>query len=206
MQKPLDFLKKINNPLTYAIALCTVGLAFIILPNFVIDIVMMVIGALLIASAVLTIALSGEGTRGSLIDLFLRRGVLLRSLLVLILGIVLITVRSSVSETVLDVLGGVIGLYALFKLIHPSHSTASRNFLWWVRTVWLIILIFIGIVLFLFPIWPKITAGIAALAVGIKLIFDAVGRNKAAGEEGRSDDASGKSGDYYTDDFVDKSE
>ena len=204
MHKLLNFLKTFNKPIVYAIALSIIGIAFIFLPRFILDVSMTVIGVLIIVLSLIAIATLGEGAHTSLLALFTRGGSLLSSMLVLALGVILVTVRSSVTETLCDIASAVLGLYAVFSIIRPSHRCAEQNTAWWLRTAGYVLIALIGVALSVIPISPKITAGAIAIVIGIVIIVRTISKKRI--QDGTNSAQNSTSSDYYTTDFIDKSE
>ena len=74
------------------------------------------------------------------------------------------------------------------------------------RGIVLVSLVVLGTVVAVFPFWPKITAGVALLAFGLKLVYDIISdmpKNRG-GKAKRQADKHPQ--DIYSTDFVDKSD
>ena len=211
MQIIKKFIKKLDNPLVYGALIFLVGVAFIVLPEDILDIPIIIAGAV-ISLVGLTLALLPLGERQEGVISSLRMGLAMaKGGVIALLGVSLIIVRSGVSETVCDVLGVCIALWCATRLFRPSHLFRERSTLWFVESIAYVIFALGGLVILIFPLWPKLTAGIAILAVGAWLIYDGIramiqtGKAKPRdGEMGKAYVTRGK--DVYSSDFIDRSE
>lgn len=211
MHKVRDFFKKLNNPLIHGITFVIIGLAFILLPLSILDVTVAVIGAVVFIFGLFNIIFIGrEAAANPLIAIF-GGGALMRGIIEIVFGISLILIRSAVGETVCDVLGILIMLYSGFKLLRISIRSAYHGTHYRLELALYSILLAIGLFVLIFPLYPHATAGGALIAVGAKLIADSVTaiRDKKDGKSASTTvERGGKlnTGDYYTDDFVDKSD
>ena len=210
MHKVRDFFKKLNNPLTFGITFALIGLAFILLPSAILDITVALIGAIVFLFGLFNIIFIGREATTNPLAALLGGGALMKGIIEIVFGISLIIIRSAVGETVCDVLGVLIMLYSGFKLFRISIRSAYHGRHFRLELALYSILLAIGLFVLIFPLYPHATAGGALIALGAKLIADAVTRLRDKRQrEGASQPAErgGKlnTGDYYTDDFVDKS-
>ena len=202
------FWKKLGDPIFQAIAMCVAGLAFIILPDKVLDTVILVLGALVCAVAVGLIA--AWSLDAAQYPVFMRHAAILKSSVMMIFGISLMLVRSSVSRPVCIILGVLLSLYSLFRLTRPERNViVERTAGWYFEWAILVFFIFLGALIAIIPLWPKITAGIAMLAFGSKLLSDSlVRRARARRANPPAKRAKGKKEkrDIYDAHFIDKSD
>ena len=211
MQNMREFFKKLNNPITYGIAFVVIGLAFILLPDMILDITITVIGALIFIFGLLNIIFIGREATAHPIVAILGGGTILIGIMQIIFGVSLMIVRSAVGGTVCDVLGVLIMLYAGFKLFKISLKSAYHGRNYRIELTLYSLLLAIGLFVLIFPLYPHITAGGALIAVGAKLLADAIatkydknGKSEAPGSAENREKLN--TGDYYTNDFVDKSD
>ena len=192
MQKLFEFLRKLNTPLAYAIALIIIGALFILLPSAVLDILILLFGVLLILFSLIRITIYVSDKRGGVISFELLTDILLG-----ICGVALTSMQSGVTHLICRVLGLIISLYALAKLLRHSKTVQIRDRRFWLTAAVYIALVVVGLWLGFFPLWPKVMAGIAALILAGKFIHDYIETKR---------DAHGKmeNGVFYTDDFEDK--
>ena len=206
MQKLLNFLKKLAHPIPSSALLCAAGVSFIVIPSALLDVVILVIGALIAALGISIItACAVESERGLGL---VRYGGIFRGSLILLLGVSLMIMRSGVSSWVCTVLGILLTLYGIFKLSRPGRIVIDRSAGWYVETVVLVVIIILGVAIAIFPEYPKVTAGVAMLVFGLKMLSDAI--IKITKSRGNTPPRVKKSRkikeDYYTTDFVDKSD
>ena len=206
-----DFFQKLNNPTTYGISFIIIGLAFILLPAFILDVTVAIIGALVFIFGLLNIIFIGREATANPLAAILGGGTVIKGAMQIIFGISLMLVRSAVSDTVCDVIGVIIMLYAAFKLFRISLRSAWHGRHYRLELTLYLILLAVGLFVLLFPLYPHITAGGALISIGAKLLTDAIAqyRDKKASRGNRDSSESGgklNTGDYYTDDFVDKSD
>lgn len=206
--KKLAFLfNKLNNTLTYAIFMCVAGISFIAMPLYVLDVTILILGACVSLVAVCLIvgwALDKSGK-----DPLARHADIVKSSLMLVYGISLMLVRSSVSRGVCVALGVLLTLYSVLRLMRPIRNlTVERTTAWYVEGAVLFILMILGIVIAILPFRSKITAGVAMIAFGGKLLSDfiAAHRRKKQNAPPRVKKSAKKPRDIYDADFVDKSE
>ena len=212
MKNVLFRLRKLNNPFTYSIAMCAAGLAFVILSKSILDLIILVVGGVISLLAIALIAawaFAPEKERG--IPL-IRHGAIIKSSILLLFGISIMLIRSSVSRTVCIILGIILSLYSVFRLSRPSRIVVERDFRWYLEGIVLVFFIFLGASIAIFPLWPKITAGIALLALGAKLLVDEILIRVKNGKKTRTRAKKSAPGqkrsrptNIYSDDFVDKS-
>ncbi len=195
MHKIIEFLKRINTPLALSIVLIIFGLSFVLLPEGVLDIAVAVIGAILLTFGIVLFATSG-GSDGA-VSRPSRRDTAL-SVAIAIGGLALITMQSGVSVVICRVLGTVMLIYSALNLYKFNKTHPERDGAFWWETITSSIIILLGAWLGFFPSFPRLMSGIALIAVGIKMLIGALRPPK----RGSSD---GAKGDYYTDDFEDKS-
>lgn len=195
MQNVLKFLKKLDTPLTYAIASLVAGLAFLLLPTLVLDILLVATGACVTLLAILHLAID-LAERGARPFLMLE---VIRDIMFAVVGVSLCVLRSDISDTVCRLLGGIITLYTLFRLYKLSGVTEHER-AWWAELIITIVIAVFGAWLMLFPVYSQIMTGVALLIVGAKFFIEAWKRKAPKKPKGGTDD----NGDYYTDDFVDK--
>ena len=225
------FLKKLNNPITYAVAMCASGLAFIILPYGILDVSILILGALISTLAACLIAAWALSPEDPDMPPLMRQGAIFKSSAMLAFGVMLMLVRSSISRSVCTILGILLALYSIFRLSRPSRNTVERGAAWYIEGVILVSLIMIGSLVSIIPFMPKLTAGIAMLAFGAKLIYDAAtralrlrrarrarqGKSSAEAKATRAGTGSAKAKgaprrakraprDIYSTDFVDRSD
>ena len=208
MHKVQEFLRKLNNPVVYAIAFSIIGIAFIALPPEILDIAIAVIGAIILLFGMLNVAFIGYGEPRIIFVSILRSGALIRASVEMLFGLSLILIRSGVSERICDVLGILISLYSLYKLFRISIRFSRKNARTVLEIIAYMLLFGIGSFILIFPYYPRIMAGIAMLAIGAKLLTNILARSAGAPRDSdKPDTGSGRSSgtDYYTDDFVDKS-
>lgn len=208
MNKLLLFFRKLNNPITYASAMCLSGAAFIALPSRALDVVILIYGALISLVAICLSAAWALAPDDGSVTTLMRHGALVKSSLMLVFGISLMLVRSSVSRSVCATLGILLALYSIFRLSRPARSTLERGASWYVEGVILVLLILLGATVAIIPMWPKITAGVALLAFGLKPIYDIVSDALKRRKRmlGRPKGARSRPRDIFSDDFIDKSD
>ena len=206
-----EFFKKINNPTTYGASFVIIGLAFILLPDMILDITITVIGALVFLFGLLNIIFIGREATANPIIAILGGGTILKGIIQIVFGVSLMIVRSAVGETVCDVLGVLIMLYAGFKLLKISLKYAYHGRNYRLELTLYSLLLAVGLFVLIFPLYPHITAGGALIAVGAKLLADAISTKydksgKSENPESTAPHEKLNTGDYYTNDFVDKSD
>ena len=208
MKNIANLLRKLNNPLAYSSVMCAAGVAFIALPSGVLDIVILALGAIICLARVSLIAASALAPYDDDEIPLMRHASVLKASLMLLFGISLMLVRSSVSRPVCITLGVLLALYSLFRLSRPSRSTPERGAGWYIEGIILIALALLGALVAVFPLYPTITAGVAMLAFGAKLTYDAleekVKRRRATRSAKKADRK--RPGDVYSTDFTDKSD
>lgn len=206
MEKLAFAFKKLNSPIVYAAAACASGIAFIALPSELLDIVILALGALISLISVCALSAWAFAKDTGEVSPLARRGALLKSSLMLLFGISLMLVRSSVSRSVCTTLGILLVLYSLFRLCRPARTTLIRKASWYIEGIVLVFLILLGATVAIIPFWPKITAGVALLAFGLKLVCDMVPNAiKKRGNRAKRQTKSSPC-DIYSTDFVDKSD
>lgn len=208
MKKLAGLLKKLNSPITYGVATCAAGLAFIILPEALLDTVILILGAAIALVATCLIAVWAFDPRSEELSLLARHGAIIKSSLLLLFGSGLMLVRSSVSRPVCIILGILLALYSIFRLSRPGRSIVERSVGWYAEGIALVLFIFLGAVVVILPFWPKVTAGVAMVAFGGKLLFDSIvkGVKNRKDTHPRVKKSPKKRADIYTTDFIDKSD
>ena len=195
MEIILEKLKKFDTPLVWGIAAAVFGVCFILLPEAVLDVLLLITGILVIAIAILR--LISLLTRPSRSISFIISTVI--NVIVLLFGISLATSRSGYAYSICTTLGAYLALLSLFRLVTAHRIPASgRDRTWWRGTVISALMLVLGLWLLIYPLWPKILAGVALLLLSAEFLLRAKGR----GSSGIADAAR----DVFEGSFVDRSD
>ena len=172
MEIILEKLKKFDTPLVWGIASAVFGVCFILLPEKVLDILLLITGIHVIALAVLR--LISLLTRPSRTVSFIISVVI--NAIVLLFGITLATARSGYAYSICTTLGAYLGVLSLFRLV-TAHRVApsERDKNWWINTAISITMLVMGLWLVIYPVWPKILAGVALLVLSAEFLLRAKG-------------------------------
>lgn len=186
--------------------MCLSGSAFIILPPSILDLVILVIGASVCFVAAVLIAAWAFAEEEGGISMLARRLAIGKAIVLLVFGAGLMLVRSSVSRTVCIILGVLLAMYSLFRLTRPGRAVVERTAGWYAEGIVLVGLMLLGAMVAILPFRPQLTAGIALLAFGAKLLADAIERSIKR-RRGRTEGGRGKRPrDIHGAHFVDKSD
>ena len=195
MEAFLEKLKKFDTPLAWGIAAAVYGICFIALPSHVLDIILLITGILVIALAVarLIVLLARPSRRFSFI------AALVINALVLLFGISLTNGGSEYSGSICATLGTYLALLSLFRLVTAYRIPAEgRSKIWWRNTIMAVVMLVVGLWLVVYPVWPKILAGVALLTLSVEFIIRAVGHGPSGIAEAARDVFEGS--------FVDRSD
>ena len=195
MEVILEKLKKFDTPLVWGIAAAIFGVCFIALPPSVLDIILIITGILVIALAVLRlIVLLSRPSRS--LPFIISTAI---NAIILLFGISLVGSKSGYAYSICTTLGAYLTVLSLFRLV-TAHRIApdSRNKIWWRNTVASIIMMVMGLWLVVYPLWPKILAGVALLLLSAEFLL----RAKGHGSSGIADAAR----DVFEGSFVDRSD
>lgn len=169
MKRMLEFVKKLNTPLTYGIICAVFGLAFIVLPliePLILDVLIAVAGVVAILIGILMIP--ELNTPDRTLSYYLSVG---KTLAFIGVGIFLITARSALATHFCFAFGVYILLRAIPVLIKSILLPSISSVGWWVRLVLSILEITLGAWLIFFPRWPHLLAGAMLLLVAIDLFL-----------------------------------
>ena len=169
MKKALDWLRKFNTPLCYAIICLVFGVAFIALPFFAplaLDILLIIAGVCSIAVGIVTIV-DLETTDRSM-SYYLN---VVKTLVFIGAGIFIIIARSGLATSICLWFGIYILVRAIPMLVKLVTSPLSKDREWWVRLVLSIVEILLGCWLIFYPVWPHILAGAMLVIISIELFI-----------------------------------
>lgn len=195
--KALNFLKKLNTPLTYAIISATFGLALLFLPDGALSVLFILCGVILafFGTVGLWVVIRGDDR-----SIFQRIGIVKYGLLTAV-GVSLAITRTYISPVLCHALGLGIAIWSAVRIYTLYHTKGQRDAKYYIDTILTSTLAIFGVLLFITPTNLYLFSGIALILLSAKLIFDmCMARAKASNNRKSGDD-----GVYYVDDFVDKS-
>lgn len=188
MKKIVNFLHKLNTPLFYAILSAVFGLAFLLLPVAVLDVLLVIVGITVTLAALVLLSDIDSSVRDTSYYLSLVKGVA-----ILIFGIVTAIARSALSRMLASSLGLYILIKALPTLVRLIVTTEPRGARWWKDIIICAVEVLLGLWMTVYPIYPKILTGIILIVLSIDTFISL--------KSGSSDSDDG----YYEADFEDKS-
>ena len=196
----LEFFKKLNTPYAYGIYCIIFGLGFLLLPARVMSTVIAVVGVLFILFGMTKLIIQLAKREKDP----LRPFILFRDCVVIAIGVLLVAMRSSLSEIICSVFGvyliivAAIGIRRLLKV-----EKDNKDNLYTLDVVLTVILLCLGIWLCVYPLWPNVLLGISLIAAGARLLRS--GKNtKPTYTKGK--DYYPNKRDLYTEDYEDKTD
>lgn len=196
--KVLNFLKKLNTPLTYAITSALFGVALLCLPSGALSVLFILCGTILTFFGVVGLVVVANDSDRSI---FRRIGIVKYGLLTAV-GVSLAITRTYISPPLCHALGLGIAVWSAVHIYILYHTREPRDVKYYIDTILTSALAIFGVLLLITPTYLYILTGVALLLLSAKLIFDmCIARaNTNKGTEAKDD------GIYYVDDFVDKSD
>lgn len=195
----LEFIKKLNTPYAYGVYCIIFGLGFFLLPERIMSSVISIVGVLfiLVGLAKLIITLSKREK-----DPF-RSFKIVKDGAVVFVGVMLVSLRASLSETICSVVGIyliVVSIITIYKM--TKVEKAARGASYALDGVIIALILAFGIWLCVSPTRPNLLLGIALILAGVRLV-----RSNKKAKRRASERLSyySRGGDLYSDDFVDKS-
>ena len=182
MKKIAELLKRFETPLTYGILNILFGIAFIASKS-VLDIMITVSGIAICAVALIRfVKLTKRGDNNNPFFIFLA----VREAILLLVGIVLIVMRSGVIDAVSTLIGIYVTLHFIIFLAMTFSRGGEKGAAWWTDVSLSVLLAILGIVLILNRSFLNIIIGAVLIIVGIDLIvkYAKSRRTKADIEDG----------------------
>ena len=178
MEKLLESIRKFDTPLLWGIASLLFGILFILLPSSVLDIILLITGILVIILSLLrliSLLATPKRTVPFVISVVLNA-------LIFFFGISLSMARSDYAHSICTTLGVYLSVLSFFRLVTSYRTPAeARGRSWWVDTVIACLMLAVGLWLVIYPVWPKILAGVALIVLSAEFFIRTAKRSASSG-------------------------